>query len=76
MQFMFLLRLQMNDILFIIAGTGQNEYRYIWSPNILRGMPRGLMYIRIGTWYERKDMREIFNALKGREAVEISEKER
>lgn len=71
-------------MLFIIAGTGQqaadyakehglkcNEYRYVWNPDVLKGTPCGLKFIRTGTWYDRKDMREIFNALKGREAIEI-----
>ena len=76
-------------MLFIIAGTGQqaddyarsinlkcNEYRYVWSPNILRDMPRGLKFVRTGTYYDRKDMYEIFAVLKKQGAIEISEKER
>lgn len=70
-------------MLFIVAGTAEqayryamsinlqrNEYRYVWSPNVLRGMSRGLKFVRVGTWSDRKDLRRIFNILKGREAVE------
>lgn len=72
-------------MLCIIAGTEQqadeyarsinlkrNEYRYVWNPDILKGTPHGLKFVRAGTWYNRKDMREIFSALKGRGAIEIS----
>jgi hypothetical protein len=49
-------------MLCIIAGTGQqadeyarsinlkrNEYRYVWNPDILKGTPRGLKFVKVGT---------------------------
>jgi hypothetical protein len=48
--------------------TSIQDYQYVHSVDVLRGAinPRGIF---VGTWYERKDMNEIFQTLLTRMTV-------
>jgi hypothetical protein len=71
-------------MIYVFAGTAHQAHqwmrdnnrspkdaRYIDRTDRLRGIERGLEFVRVGTWYDRKDGREIEHALAARDAVEL-----
>lgn len=72
-------------MIYIVAGTAEQANRwirsngmtpaytrYVHSPRVLRGIERGSKYIRVGTWYEHRDIPEIDEMLTNLQAVELS----
>lgn len=62
------------------AGPGSKNkqkatVKYIFDANTLRGAPRGLLFVRIGTWYicSQRDRDEIETVLQAREAIELDQ---
>lgn len=77
----------MNERLYVLAGNyhqfadwcarqgisrHDRRVRYIGSPVDLWGSPRGLRYVKVGTWEDRRDLSEITELLHTRDAVKAA----
>jgi len=61
---------QANDFA-VRVGLHPTRYRYITHPYDLRHRGRGLRYVKVGTWLERRDIEEILMTLEVRDAIEV-----
>lgn len=76
----------MSVLIFILAGREEQakdwahsqglkwreEARYLFDERVMRGIPRGQAFVRVGTWHYRTNMDELEALLVARGWVEVS----